>query len=120
MPLVLYTVGHLLSPSSLSNNIKYNKLVGTEVLRTPIQSFSCLYLVMDGSDCVFHSELLGSFRLCCKVTGLLPERFLEHDGVRWFSAGSGSPLETGRSPLGSILEMKLSGWAVGHQRSLKF
>lgn len=120
MPLVLYTVGHLLSPSSLSNNIRYNKLVGTEVLRTPIQSFSCLSLVMDGSDCVFHSELLGSFRLCCKVTDLLPEQFLEPDGVRWFSAGSSSPLGTGQSPLGSILETELSGWGAGHQRSLKF
>ena len=86
-PLILYTVGHSPSPSSISNNIKYSKLVETKVLRTPIQSFSCLSLVMDGSDCVFHSELLSSYGLCCKMTGLLPEQFLEYDGVRWFQAG---------------------------------
>lgn len=113
MPLILYTVGHSLSPSSLSNNIKYNKLVGTKVLRTPIQSFSCLSLVIDGSDCVFHSEMLGSFRLCCRMTGLLPE----HDGVRRFPAGSRSPLGTDWIPLGSILEKEQSTWGTGHQRS---
>ena len=86
-PLILYTVGHSPAPSSISNNIKYSKLVETRVLRTPIQSFSCLSLVMDGSDCVFHSELLSSCGLCCKMTGLLPEQFLEYDGERWFQAG---------------------------------
>lgn len=57
------------------------------MLRTPIRSFSCLSLVMDGSDGVFHSELPGSFRVCCEMTGLLPKQFLEYDGVRWFPAG---------------------------------
>lgn len=119
MPLILDTVGHLLSPSSLSNNIKYNKLVETKVLRTPIQSFPCLSLMMDGSDCAFHSERLGSCRLCCEMTGLLPEQFLEHDGVRWFSAGFSVPLGIGWSPVRSIPEKGLSGWELG-TREVKF
>lgn len=84
MPLIVYTIGHLLSLSSISNNIRYSTLVETKVLSAPIQLFFCLSLVMDGSDCVFHSELLSSFRLCCKMTGLLLEQFLERDRVRWY------------------------------------
>lgn len=68
---------------------------------------------MDGRRCVFHVELLSSFRLYCKMTGLLLEQFLEHDGVRSCGVGSVSPLGIGWSPSGSILEMELSGggWA---------
>lgn len=87
-PWILYTVGHLLSPSSISNHIHCSTTAETEGRRTPIHWPPCLSLVMDGSDCVFHAELLSSWGLCWKRTGLLLEQFLEKDGERWFPAGS--------------------------------
>lgn len=94
-------MGHLPSPSSISNNIENSRLVESKVLRTPIQLFSCLLLVMDGSDCVFHSELLD-----CVVRwqDSCQSSFLGRDGISYFEAGSGSTSRVGQTLSGSILE----------------
>lgn len=91
---ILSTVGYLLLllPLGIASNVV--SLARTTVPRTHIQLFSCLSLVMDGTNWVFHPALPHSFRLCCKRTGLLPLQFPEHDGVRSFSAVSWSPLES--------------------------